>query len=321
MEKVLYEELCPDELVQRLQEMPVAYLPLGTLEWHGPHMPLGADGIQSKELFVRVAEKIGGVVLPMLFMGPDRVFHDGEKSFYGMDINTEGALKTYCVQQMKGSAYWMEKELFQNYLRSILAQLSRVGVRIVVGHGHGPSIKAFQELKEEAEENEANGVRCMEDAGRGYRVVVASPMPQRIRELETIKTLVNAGHIVITCGGGGIPVVSENGKLVGVNAVIDKDNASSLLAAQLGADYLVILTAVEKVAINFGKENQEWLSDLTVDQAKEYIAEEQFAKGSMLPKIEAGISFIEKGEGRAAVITDMAHAKEGYEEKAGTIIR
>lgn len=88
--------------------------------------------------------------------------------------------------------------------------------------------------KEEAEENEANGVRCMEDAGRGYRVVVASPMPQRIRELETIKTLVNAGHIVITCGGGGIPVISENGKLVGVNAVIDKDNASSLLAAQLG---------------------------------------------------------------------------------------
>ena len=145
--------------------------------------------------------------------------------------------------------------------------------------------------KEEAEENEANGVRCMEDAGRGYRVVVASPMPQRIRELETIKTLVNAGHIVITCGGGGIPVISENGKLVGVNAVIDKDNASSLLAAQLGADYLVILTAVEKVAINFGKENQEWLSDLTVEQAKEYIAEEQFAKGSMLPKIEAAIRF------------------------------
>ena len=157
--------------------------------------------------------------------------------------------------------------------------------------------------KEEAEENEANGVRCMEDAGRGYRVVVASPMPQRIRELETIKTLVNAGHIVITCGGGGIPVISENGKLVGVNAVIDKDNASSLLAAQLGADYLVILTAVEKVAINFGKENQEWLSDLTVEQAKEYIAEEQFAKGSMLPKIEAAIRFAESGEGRRTLIT------------------
>ena len=174
--------------------------------------------------------------------------------------------------------------------------------------------------KEEAEENEANGVRCMEDAGRGYRVVLASPMPQRIRELETIKTLVNAGHIVITCGGGGIPVISENGKLVGVNAVIDKDNASSLLAAQLGADYLVILTAVEKVAINFGKENQEWLSDLTVEQAKEYIAEEQFAKGSMLPKIEAAIRFAESGEGRRTLITLLDKAAEGIAGKTGTVI-
>lgn len=174
--------------------------------------------------------------------------------------------------------------------------------------------------KEEAEENEANGVRCMEDAGRGYRVVVASPMPQRIRELETIKTLVNAGHIVITCGGGGIPVISENGKLVGVNAVIDKDNASSLLASQLGADYLVILTAVEKVAINFGKENQEWLSDLTVEQAKEYIAEEQFAKGSMLPKIEAAIRFAESGEGRRTLITLLDKAAEGIAGKTGTVI-
>ena len=174
--------------------------------------------------------------------------------------------------------------------------------------------------KEEAKENEANGVRCMEDAGRGYRVVVASPMPQRIRELETIKTLVNAGHIVITCGGGGIPVISENGKLVGVNAVIDKDNASSLLAAQLGADYLVILTAVEKVAINFGKENQEWLSDLTVEQAKEYIAEEQFAKGSMLPKIEAAIRFAESGEGRRTLITLLDKAAEGIAGKTGTVI-
>ena len=174
--------------------------------------------------------------------------------------------------------------------------------------------------KEEAEENEANGVRCMEDAGRGYRVVVASPMPQRIRELETIKTLVNAGHIVITCDGGGIPVISENGKLVGVNAVIDKDNASSLLAAQLGADYLVILTAVEKVAINFGKENQEWLSDLTVEQAKKYIAEEQFAKGSMLPKIEAAIRFAESGEGRRTLITLLDKAAEGIAGKTGTVI-
>lgn len=174
--------------------------------------------------------------------------------------------------------------------------------------------------KEEAEENEANGVRCMEDAGRGYRVVVASPMPKRIRELETIRTLVNAGHIVITCGGGGIPVVDIDGKLVGANAVIDKDNASSLLAAQLGADYLVILTAVEKVAVNFGKENQEWLSDLTVAQAKEYIAQEQFARGSMLPKIEAAIRFAESKEGRHTLITLLDKAAAGIAGETGTVI-
>ena len=175
--------------------------------------------------------------------------------------------------------------------------------------------------KEEAEENEANGIRCMEDAGRGYRIVVASPMPKRIRELETIKTLVGAGNIVITCGGGGIPVISdEDGRLVGVNAVIDKDNASSLLAAQLGADHLVILTAVEKVAINWGKENQEWLSDLTVEQAKEYIAQEQFAKGSMLPKVEAAIRFAESGEGRHALITLLDKAAAGIAGETGTVI-
>ena len=175
--------------------------------------------------------------------------------------------------------------------------------------------------KEEAEINEANGIRCMEDAGRGYRIVVASPMPKRIRELQTIKTLLDAGHIVITCGGGGIPVVSENGKLVGVNAVIDKDNASSLLASKLGADYLVILTAVEKVAINFGKENQEWLSELTVEQAKQYIAEEQFARGSMLPKIEAAIRFAESGEGRHTLITLLEKAAAGIAGETGTIIK
>ncbi len=175
--------------------------------------------------------------------------------------------------------------------------------------------------KEEAEENEKNGIRCMEDAGRGYRIVVASPMPKRIRELETIKTLVGAGHIVITCGGGGIPVVSdEEGRLVGVNAVIDKDNASSLLASQLGADHLIILTAVEKVAINWGKENQEWLSDLTVEQANEYIAQEQFAKGSMLPKVEAAIRFAQSGSGRHALITLLDKAAAGIAGETGTVI-
>ena len=114
--------------------------------------------------------------------------------------------------------------------------------------------------------------------------------------------------------------MDRDGALVGARAVIDKDNASSLLASTFGADYLVILTAVEKVAINWGKENQEWLADLTVDQAKEYIAEEQFAKGSMLPKVEAAIRFAESGEGRNALITLLEKAKEGINGETGTVI-
>lgn len=174
--------------------------------------------------------------------------------------------------------------------------------------------------EEEAKRNQEKGIPCMEDAGRGYRIVVASPMPKKIRELLTIKTLVDAGHIVITCGGGGIPVVDDGGRLAGVNAVIDKDNASSLLAAELDADFLIILTAVEKVAINFGKENQEWLSDLTVEQAREYIAQGQFAKGSMLPKIEAAIRFAESGEGRRTLITLLDKAAAGIAGETGTVI-
>jgi len=174
--------------------------------------------------------------------------------------------------------------------------------------------------KEEADALEACGIACMEDAGRGYRVVVASPMPKRICELETIRTLVNAGHIVITCGGGGIPVIKRNKELVGVNAVIDKDHTSSLLAERIGADDFIILTAVEKVAINFGKETQKWLSDLPVDLAKRYVAEGQFAKGSMLPKVEAAIRFVESGHGKRALITLLEKAADGVAGKTGTVI-
>lgn len=174
--------------------------------------------------------------------------------------------------------------------------------------------------KEEAEKKEKNGIACMEDAGRGYRVVVPSPIPRTIRELETIRTLIDAGHIVVACGGGGIPVIRKDGQLVGANAVIDKDRVSSLLAKCLGADYLVILTAVERVAINFGKENEQWISDMTVEEAKKYISEDQFAKGSMLPKVEAAVEFAESGVDRTALITLLDKAAEGIAGKTGTRI-
>ncbi|MGC6176264.1 carbamate kinase [Lacrimispora sp. 38-1] len=174
--------------------------------------------------------------------------------------------------------------------------------------------------KEEADKKKEQGIICIEDAGRGYREVVASPMPKVIRELETIKTLMNAGHVVITCGGGGIPVINQAGKLTGVNAVIDKDNVSCLLAQQINAYFLVILTAVEKVAVNFGKADQIDLSDISTEQANEYISQNQFAAGSMLPKIEAAVRFAESGENRQALITLLEKAQLGLEGKTGTLI-
>ena len=167
---------------------------------------------------------------------------------------------------------------------------------------------------------EEKGYSMKEDAGRGWRRVVASPIPKRIVEIEAIKNLWDSS-IVISCGGGGIPVVEKmNGTLEGVAAVIDKDFAAELLAEQVDADTLMILTEVEKVAINWGKENQEWLSDLTVEQAKEYIAQEQFAKGSMLPKVEAAIRFAQSGEGRHALITLLDKAAAGIAGETGTVI-
>ena len=181
-------------------------------------------------------------------------------------------------------------------------------------------IGAFMTEEEAKKLAAEKGIDVAEDAGRGWRQVVASPRPKEIVEIATVKALMNAKHAVIAAGGGGIPVINRGGKLVGVSAVIDKDNVSSLLASKIGADYLVILTAVEKVAINFGKENQEWLSDLTVEQAKKYIAEEQFAKGSMLPKIEAAVRFAESGEGRRTLITLLEKAADGIAGKTGTVI-
>ncbi|MDD3339087.1 MAG: carbamate kinase [Lachnospiraceae bacterium] len=175
--------------------------------------------------------------------------------------------------------------------------------------------------KEVAEEQAKKYGHIMkEDSGRGYRRVVASPKPQEIVELDAINSLVDAGKIVITCGGGGIPVYLNKNHLKGCSAVIDKDFASCLLAKDLDADLLIILTAVEKVAINYGKENQEDLSDLTVEQAQKYADEGQFAPGSMLPKVQAAMDFASSKPGRTAMITLLEKAKEGIKGQTGTII-
>ena len=160
-----------------------------------------------------------------------------------------------------------------------------------------------------------------EDAGRGWRRVVASPMPVSIIEIDTIRSLVETNHVVIACGGGGIPVFKTSGHhLKGAAAVIDKDFAACTLAKQLDADLLVILTAVEKVAIHYGKSDEEWISEMNTTQARKYIEDGEFAPGSMLPKVEASIRFAESAPGRKALITLLSRAAEGIRGGTGTWI-
>ena len=166
------------------------------------------------------------------------------------------------------------------------------------------------------------GYDVIEDAGRGYRRVVASPKPVSIVEIQSIRDMVEAGLVVVACGGGGIPVFKTEGHhLKGAAAVIDKDFAACTLAQQLDADCLIILTAVEKVAIHFGKPDVQWLSTLTPAQAERYMADGEFAPGSMLPKVQAAVQFAQSKEGRTALITLLEKAKDGIEGKTGTLIQ
>ena len=175
--------------------------------------------------------------------------------------------------------------------------------------------------KEEADAAVASsGIQVMEDAGRGYRRVVASPKPAEIIEIDTFKDLLEAGEVVIASGGGGIPVIRRGNHLKGVGAVIDKDFASCLLAQQLNADFLIILTAVEKVALRFGTPEETWLDDISVEDAKQYMEEGHFAPGSMLPKVQAAVEFAESDEGRTALITLLQKAKDGVNGTTGTRI-
>ena len=175
--------------------------------------------------------------------------------------------------------------------------------------------------KEEAEaEAQKRGWNLKEDAGRGYRRVVASPKPKEMVERSAIKAMSDAGELVICCGGGGIPVVSEGKHLAGAAAVIDKDFAAALLAESLEADMLIILTAVEKVAIRYGKPDQEWLTDLSVEEAQKYADQGEFAPGSMLPKVQAAIQFASAKKGNEAMITLLEKAREALQGKTGTKI-
>lgn len=175
--------------------------------------------------------------------------------------------------------------------------------------------------KEEAEELVKKGFSIKEDAGRGYRRVVPSPKPVDIIEKDAVKLLSESGMVVVAGGGGGIPVIKEGNDYVGVPAVIDKDFTSAKLAELTDADTLVILTAVEKVAINFGKPDEKWLNTMTVEEAEMYIANKEFAEGSMLPKVKASLEFVKSKPGRRALITSLEKAAQALKGETGTWIK
>ena len=234
-----------------------------------------------------------------------------------------------CGAMTQGYIGYHLQQALQNELRrrGIVREVATVVTEVVVdqsdpGFAHPTKPVGSFYTREEAEKIAAEkGFTFVEDAGRGYRRVVPSPIPQRIVELGVVQQLIASGDVVITVGGGGIPVVETEEGLCGVPAVIDKDRASALLAREIRADRLIILTAVDRVCVNYGKPDQRELAEMTLDDCERYIAEGQFAPGSMLPKVESCLNFVRACPRSTALITSLARAAEALEGKTGTVIR
>ena len=234
-----------------------------------------------------------------------------------------------CGADTQGATgYMLQQSLYNEFLkRGIDKKVATVVTQVEVDSSdqafQNPTkpIGSFMEEAQAVEKREKESWSVVEDAGRGWRRVVPSPLPIRVVEEPAVKALIDLGMCVITVGGGGIPVVADvEGNLQGIAAVIDKDFASSLLANAIGAELLIISTAVEKVALNFGKPDQKWIDTMTVAEAKAYLAEgTHFAKGSMAPKIQACIWFIERG-GKKAIITDPDNIGSALAGVTGTMI-
>jgi carbamate kinase len=234
-----------------------------------------------------------------------------------------------CGADSQGAIGYALQQNLQNWLfqRKIRKNVATVVTQVLVDRDdpafHSPAkpIGGYMDEDEARRREAAMGWSVVEDAGRGWRRVVASPLPKEIVELETVRALIDAGVVVITVGGGGIPVIDTgDGQYAGTAAVIDKDYASSLLAQSIGADLFLISTAVEKVALDYGKPDQRWLDRITVSEARTYLAEgRHFAKGSMAPKIEAILWYMEAG-GKHAIITTPENIGRALRGETGTHI-
>jgi carbamate kinase len=234
----------------------------------------------------------------------------------------------YCGADTQGSIGYMFQQALHNEFkkRNIQKQAATVVTQVLVDRMdpafQNPSkpIGSFMDEAMAQQKRQAEGWFCAEDAGRGWRRCVASPLPKQIIEREAVMELIDAGFVVICSGGGGIPVIEQaDGELTGVEAVIDKDYAGSLLANSVSADLFLISTAVEKVAINFNKPDQKWLDRLTLAEARQYLAEGHFHKGSMGPKIQAIIWYLERG-GREALVTNPENIERALAGETGTWI-
>lgn len=218
----------------------------------------------------------------------------------------------------------LENELHRRWMnKSVATIVTQIAVDPNDPAFENPSkpVGDFYTKKQADEIAKEKGYTFKEDAGRGYRQVVPSPLPMKIMELDSIKTLIDADKLVIAGGGGGVPVIITDKGLEGVPAVIDKDRSSALLADKINADKLIILTAVDHVYVNYGKPDEKALKTLNVAEAQKYMKEGQFAAGSMLPKIEACLSFVEGRPEREALITSLDGLDDALTGKVGTVIR
>ena len=267
------------------------------------HKALGTTLPEQKAAVKRSAK----VIADLVAAGADVVITHSNAPQVGMihmAMNEFGKMHTdYSAAPMSVCSAMSEGYIGYDLQNAIRAELLRRGI--------------FKTTSTILTQVEGNYVTKTED---GYRRIVAAPKPQDIVEIDSIRLLLDAGQVVIAAGGGGIPVLPQNEELKGASAVIEKDLTSGLMAEMLNADMLMILTSVENVSINYGTPDEKPLEHITVADAKKYIAEGQFGENSMLPKMEAAVSFLEKGIGRTAVITSIDSALAGFQGKTGTII-
>ena len=296
-----------------------------------------ASGPSTAEAQLETVEKACGHIASVIELGYTVVVAHGNGPQVGrLVLQNEYAVPVtpampfdICGAMSQGMIGYHIQQAMGKVLRSrkISAQVATLVTQVVVSENDPMFQNPTKPIGPFYTEGEAKaiaaktGYTMKEDSGRGWRRVVASPLPVEIVELNAIKHLIEGGFVVVAAGGGGIPVVkSANGELSGVAAVIDKDLASEKLAEDIGAEALLILTAVEKVSLNFGKPGQKDLDSITAAQAGEYVSQGHFAPGSMLPKVKAAVKFAKSGPGRKAIITSLDKAVDALAGKAGTFV-